>query len=229
MILLVDNNDERAKDIQVKLRLKGYTVSTSRYDELVLRTKPVFTIYINPTNKEVSKMTNGDTISIVFCDRKSVMLPLWSINFDSLNNIADKIIEVYKEKCKFQLPRKVDVVGYACMKDGIFALGGKIIRLSIREKEIVRFYMAQPNKSFSSYDASSYIRILTNPEENYRKSISTINSKARRCEREPLILYKNDRYFFNPEIASFVCQDIDEEEESDNAECLIMFTVQDEY
>ena len=101
MILLVDNNDERAKDIQIKLRLKGYTVSTSRYDELILRTKPVFTIYINPTNKEVSKMTNGDTISIVFCDRKSVMLPLWSINFDSLNNIADKIIEVYKEKCKF--------------------------------------------------------------------------------------------------------------------------------
>lgn len=229
MILLVDNNEERAKDIQVKLRLKGYTVSVSRYEELCVRTKPVFTAYINPTSDEVSKMTNGDTISIVFSNRQSVKLPLWTINFNSLDNIVNEIIGVYKEKIKCQLPKKVDVVGYACMKDGDFALGGNIIKLSIREKEIVRFYMAQPYKSFSSYDASSYIRILSNPEENYRKSVSMINLKARKCDREPLIMFKNDKYFFNPEISSYICQEIEIDEEEDTAESLMIIRVQDEF
>ena len=228
MILLVDNNEERRKDIQVKLRIKGYTVSVSSYDELLIRTKPFFTVYINPTKNELGKIYNGDTKTIIFSNREHLNLPKWSINIDSIDDIANTTARLYNELSPFQKQDIVDIVGYACMK-GRFALGGREIRFSKRENEIIRFFMNQPNKKFSSYDASSYIRILTNPEENYRKSISSINTKAKKVKREPIIIYKDDKYFFNPVISSYICQEVDEPNEYDTAENLLIIDVTNEF
>ncbi len=230
MILIVDNNKERSKDLVVKLRIKGYIVASTQYDELWYHTKPFMTVYINPSRDEASKLINDtSTISVIFCDRHSVKLPLWSINFTSLESIIKNIENVYDEKCIYQIYDKVDVVGYACFKNGRFALGGERIRLSPKEKRIVSFFMYQADKKFKLYDASGYIRYLNNPENNLIAAIGRINRKAKAKERVPIIKYKEDYCYFNPEIASYVCTDGPDPTEIEGPPSIVIMNLCDDF
>lgn len=212
MILIVDNNDERRKNVAIWLRVKGYIVSYIGYDDLKYSTKPFMTVYINPARSYIDKIKNDDTVSVIFTERKGIRLPQWSVNILSLKYIANDIIKIYKERCPYQKLNKVDVLGYACMKDGDFALGGKEIRLSHREREIISLFMFNYPKKFELYDAINYFRIAKHQEENFHNAIYTLNKKAKDNDREKLIVCEGNRFYFNPEIGNFVCPDVDFED-----------------
>ncbi len=208
MILLVDDSEERRENLLIRFRVKGYLVNATPYDELWFHTKPFITVYINPTKTQMLKIKNSeDTISMVFCDRGSVPLPIWSINFTSVKNIYDEVVNIYKERATFQIKNKIDIVGYACLRGKEFAVGGKDILLSNRELNIVRFFMNQPNKKFRLLDASGYVWIKDNQEKNYAQALFRINKKLKNKSRPKLIIYKDGWCYFNPEISSYVCED----------------------
>ncbi|MBR2943516.1 MAG: hypothetical protein IKC16_00330 [Clostridia bacterium] len=228
MILIVDDNFERRKDIVIKLRIKNYIVAGVQYDELKMYTKPYMTVYINPTRSFVASLKNDtSTLNVFFCDRASIKLPLWSINKLSLKNIPLEIMKIYDENCTYNLKGKIEIVGYACMQDDVFALGGELIHLSKREVQLIRLFMNNHTKEFMLYDVANYFRILANPEENIRSSITKLNAKAKKVRREKIIIVKNDWCYFNPEIASYVCKDPDIEEREDGR--IIIFSLPDRY
>lgn len=230
MILIVDENEERRINLQIKLRVKGYLTNVTSYQDLWFHTKPFMTVYVNPKTSDMQLIKNSqDTISVFFCDRKSVKLPAWSINFDSLKNVYEEITNIYKEKSTYQIKDKIDVVGYACMKNGKLAVGGKDINLSKREHMIVSFFMNQPKKKFRLGDASNYVWIHDNKETNFALSISRINKKLKDQLRPKLIICKDDWCYFNPEIVSYVCQEYPEEENVDNYKGYFMITVTEEF
>jgi hypothetical protein len=217
MILLVDDNDERRRNLLIWFRVKGYLVSEARYDELKLFTKPFITVYVNPTMTSVSKIKySNDTISIFFSERKSVTLPQWSINFNSLKNIYEEVAKIYKEKATFQVRDKIDMAGYACMKNGKFSVGGKDIKLTPTEYKIVCFFLNQPNKKFFASDAARYIKSKEDYEASYLVSISKLNRKLKAKKRPKLIICEDNWCYFNPEIANYVCEDGTENEYYDN-------------
>ncbi len=217
MILIIDNNEERRKNLCIWLRVKHYIVSGISYDDMDYYTKPFMTVYINPSRKNLPYIKNEDTISVIFTERRSYELPEWCINISTLKNIANEIIQIYEEKCKYQKPNKVDVLGYACMKNGIFALGGKIINLSAREKQIVSLFMYNYPKKFSLYDAANYFAISNNQEYNFEHSLYTLNKKMKDADREKIILTENDTCFLNPEIANYICPEYNlENDENDD-------------
>ncbi|MBQ8545899.1 MAG: hypothetical protein IJ437_03035 [Clostridia bacterium] len=212
MILIVDNNEERRRNVTIWLRVKGYLVSCIGYDDLKYSTKPFMTVYVNPARDYIDKIKNKDTISVIFSERNSINLPEWSINISSLKSISKDIMELYEESCSFQRTDKVDIIGYACMKDGQFALGGKVIRLSPREREIISLFMFNYPKKFELYDAINYFRITDNQEEKFLNAIYLLNKKAQANDREKIIINENNTFYFNPKIGNYVCPEVDFED-----------------
>ena len=215
MILIIDNNEERRKDIAIWLRMKGYIVSTISFEYMDYYTKPNVTVYINPSNKIVPLLKNTDTISVIFSERKSISFPDWSINIFSLKNIASEIIKIYEAKCPYEKKNEIDVLGYACMKNAEFALGGKIIKLSKREKQLVSLFMFNHSKKFNIYDLVNYFDLRSNPESNILNSIYKLNKKMLEANREKLIIVDKDVCYFNHEISNYICQEYTEMDEDD--------------
>ena len=78
MILVVDNNEERRKNIITWLKVKGYMASGTNFSELPYYTLPFMTVYISPTLTETNKIKyNSDTISVFVSERPSVKIPTW--------------------------------------------------------------------------------------------------------------------------------------------------------
>ena len=230
MILIVDENEDRRENLQIKLRVKGYLTNVTSYEDLWFHTKPFMTVYINPKMSDMQLIKNSeDTISVFFCDRKSVKLPLWSINVNSLKNLYDDIIRIYKENSTYQIKDKIDMVGYACLKNKKFAVGGKDINLSKREYLLVTFFMNHPKKKFRLGDASNYVWIHENKETNFALSIARINRKLKQQLRSKIIICKDDWCYLNPEIVNYSCKDYQEVEEIDNYKGYFMITITDEF
>lgn len=216
MILIVDDNVERRNNLTIWLRMKGYVVSEIPYEYMDFYTKPILTAYINPQNKMIDSIKNADTISVIFSERKSINLPSWSINVPSLKNIANEIMKIYDEKCPYQKEDKIDIVGYACMKNGEFALGGKILSLSLREKQLLSLFMFNSKKKFNLYDVVNYFVLRSNPETNMLNAIYLLNRKAVKANREKMIIVNKDVCYFNPEIANFVCEEYKEYDDDED-------------
>ena len=214
MILLIDNNEERRKSLTILLRVKGYIVSAISYENMDYYVKPFLTAYINPPNKIAESLKSEDTLSVIFTERK-LSLPSWSINISSLKNIQNEIIQIYEEKCPFNKKDKIDVLGYACIKNGKFALGGRIVRLSSRERQLVSFFMFNHTKKFNLYDVVNYFVLKSNPESNILNSIYKLNRKMEEANREKIILVENDLCYFNPKIANYICPPYPNFEEDD--------------
>ena len=123
----------------------------------------------------------------------------------------------------------MEIVGYACHKNDEFALGGEKIKLTSLEDLIVCFFMVNYNKHFKLYDAASYFNFKSNPENNFRKAISRINSKCKRELRPPLIIANDIEAYFNPEIANFVSVTCEETIETDTMNEVIFISSNNEF
>ncbi len=209
MILIVDDNEERAKNTCIWLRVKGYIVSRIGYENMKYYTKPFMTVYINPPHKYINEIKNEETISILFTERKTVKIPEWCIGVLSLNNIANEIEKIYLEKCPYNKNDKVDVLGYACIKNSLFGLGGEVFKLSNSQKQLIQLFMYNYPKKFNLYDAIGYFRFSNNPEINLVNRIYCINRKAKSRNREKILIFENDVCYFNPKIANYVCPEED--------------------
>ena len=231
MILVVDNNDERRKNTITWLRVKGYMASGTCFGELSFYTKPFMTVYVNPTQNEVDEMTSSDdTISVFICDRPSVVAPSWAIRIDSLATPHLTIMKIFDEKFNHFGYNQMEIVGYACLKNDEFALGGELIGLSNLEYLIVCFFMVNKNKRFKIYDCAAYFNYKANPEENFRKSIYKINAKCKREHRLPLIIADAREAYFNPTIASYICPPYEEPPlETDDMKDVLIININDEY
>lgn len=231
MILVVDNNDERRKNTVTWLRVKGYMASGTSFDELALRTKPFMTVYVNPTSSEVNELKSfDDTLSVFICDRASVKTPPKSIRIDSLISPHISIMKTFDASFNHFGYDQMEIVGYACLKNDEFAVGGELIELSKLEYLIVCFFMAHKDKKFKIYDCASYFNFKANPEENFKKSIYRINLKCKHEERLPLIIADAHEACFNPEIASYVCKPFVEPNlETDDMKNVIVINLNDEY
>ena len=231
MILVVDNNDERRKNTITWLRVKGYMATGTSYSELPYYTKPFMTVYMNPTAKEAEHISNsGDTLSVLICDRFSVKTPPFAIRVSTLTSAHISIMKIFDEKFNHFGYNQMEIVGYACLKNDEFALGGELIGLSNLEYLIVCFFMVNKNKRFKIYDCAAYFNYKANPEENFRKSIYKINAKCKREHRLPLIIADAREAYFNPTIASYVCPPYEEPPlETDDMKDFLIININDEY
>lgn len=209
MILIVDDNEERAKNICAWLRMKGLLVSFIGYENMAYYTKPFMTVYINPAHKYVGEIKNEETISIIFTERKTVKIPEWCIGVLSLKNISKEIESIYLEKCPYHKNDKVDILGYACIKNSLFGLGGEVFKLSNSQKQLIHLFMFNYPKKFNLYDAVGYFRILNNKEINLVNRIYALNRKAKLRNREKILVLENDVCYFNPKIANYICAEED--------------------
>lgn len=205
MILVVDNNDERRKNTVTWLRVKGYMSNGIKYEVLSLYTKPYMTVYINPTVKEAQAISySDDTVSLLICDRPSVKAPPFVKRIDTLITPHLSIMKAFDECFNHFGTDQLEIVGYACMKNGEFALGGELISLSRLEYLIVCLFMVNKNKKFKIYDCSAYFNFKNNHEQNFRKAIYRINSKCKKVYRKPLFIANDIYACMNPEIANWV-------------------------
>lgn len=217
MILIVDNSEERRNNLVIRLRVKGYLVCGINYDDIDYYTKPFMTVYVNPPRKMVDKLTAGDTISVAFTDRNNFQLPLWTTNIYNLKDLEKDIINIFNEKSTFLKKDKINVVGYACLRNDRFALGGKRISMSKMQMLVIKFFLFQKNKKFKLYEACQYMHFRTNPEENFARLISNINKRTKEEDRDKLIVHSFDEYYLNPDIANYVCKEDDDIDEVDEA------------
>ena len=215
MILIIDNNEERRNNITIWLRVKGYIVSQISYEDMDYYTKPFLTAYINPPNALLETLGNENTLSVIFTERQNANLSNKTINIFSLKNIQNEIVKIYEREFPFDKKNQIDVVGYACSKDEEFALGGKIIDLSQRERQLINFFMFNHTKKFNLYDVINYFVVKGNPEDNILNSIYKLNRKMQKANREKIIIVKKDVCYFNPEIANYVCPTYSEFEDND--------------
>ena len=206
MILVVDNNDERRKNTITWLRVKGYMANGTSYGELPFYTKPFMTVYMNPTAKEAEHISSSDdTLSVLICDRFSVKTPPFAIRVSNLTSAHISIMKIFDESFNHFKYDQMEIVGYACLKNNDFAVGGELIYLSSLEYLIVCFFMVHKRKKFKIYDCSSYFNFKANPEENFRKAIYRINAKCKQKARPPIIIADAYEACFNPEIVNYVC------------------------
>ena len=231
MILVVDNNEERRKNIIAWLRAKCYMSSGTNYSELSFYTKPFMTVYVNPTSSAASQISNDEsTLSLFICDRPSVKIPPWAELVPTLKAPYISIMKYFDEKFNHFAHNQMEIVGYACLKNNDFALGGERIKLTSLEYLIVCFFMVHPNKRFKLYDAVSYFNFKSNPENNFRKAISRINSKCKSVLRPPLIIANEIEAYLNPEIASYVAEPFKEETlETDKMSDVIFISKNNEF
>ncbi len=231
MILVVDNNEERRKDTITWLRVNGIMSSGTNFSELPYYTKPFMTVYVNPTSSEASRTQNSEqTLSVFICDRPSVKLPSWSINITTLKTPFLSIMNVFEEKFDHFKYNQIEIVGYACLKNDDFALGGEIIELTKQEFLIVCFFMINKNKKFKLYDAAGYFNFKNNPEENFRRAVYRINAKCKQRNRVQLIIANAYEAYFNPVIADYVCPPYEEISfETDDMKDVITININDEY
>ena len=231
MILVVDNNDERRKNTVTWLRVKGYMASGIEFDALSMYTKPFMTVYVNPTAKEAAKITNSqDTITVFICDRPSIHLPPWSINITTLNLPHISIMKTFDKVFNHFGNDQMEIVGYVCLKNDDFAVGGELIKLSNLEYLITCFFMINKFKRFNIYDCASYFNFKSNPEENFRKAIYRINAKCKHELRPPIIIANEYEAYFNPEISRWVSPPyINTPIETDDMASVITININDEY
>lgn len=207
MILVVDDNHERRKNTVTWLRVKGYMATGIKYDDLSFYTKPFMTVYINPLASFVSSLADtDDTVSVIITDRPSVKVMPWAKRIDTLNTPHISIMKIFDECFDHFKTDQIEIVGYACLKNDEFALGGELISLSNLEYLIVCFFMINKNKKFKLYDCSSYFNFKSNPEENFKKAVSRINTKCKHEYRPPLLFANDIEAYFNPEIANWVSE-----------------------
>ena len=217
MILIIDNNDERRNNLVIRLRVKGYLICGISYNDIEYYTKPYMTVYVNPPRHVIDNLKREETISVVCTERSnpSPNLPKWAIHISSAKSIENDIIEILDRSCSYMKNDQINVVGYACLKNGKFALGGKIIKITNMQLPILSLFLFNKNKKFKQYEACQYMHFKADAEESFARHVLNINKSLKDAGRDKIILKEGDLYYLNPEVANYVCKDyeIDEEDE----------------
>lgn len=198
MILLLDNNQFRRRSIYLTIYSKKYLVSEQTITDSEYYTKPFMTVYINPTSTELSKIKNENTVCVVAKNNVSVPLQKWMRLIPLDNTTTMKIIKLYNELCPYGKGR--EIFGIVCMEGNLIALGGAYIRLSYRQRLLIRFLLYNSGKTFNLYDISNYFDFKTDNEIGFDKMVLEINRKCVKRRRELLIKREKDAYSINPSV-----------------------------
>ena len=197
MILILDNNQFRRKDLFKALHKKGYVVACHPFDEYKLYTKPLMTVLMNPARSEIDKVIEYSSTKYVVAKDffksngdKYTLIPLTP-------NPVDYIIEEY-HKIEGCHRNQMDVYGIACHMYDEYAIGGKMLEFYEMEAKIFEFFLKLPNKKFMDFDVSRSFPFRVDPEENFKQAVWKINMKTKDATGIRYILSKNGCYFLNP-------------------------------
>lgn len=198
MILILDNNEYRRHDVMLSLFIKKYLVAEHPLSEMDYYVKPFMTVYINPLTDELKKIKNEDTVTVVVKSNPPRNLPPWMHVIPNDKNVVKNIVRIYEEKCTLNKGR--EIFGIICIEGLYFTMGGAYIYMTKKQMDIIRLMLYNNKKTFNLYDISSYFKFNTDKEYGFYKAVRNINYKCRLADREPIILYKDDKYWINPAV-----------------------------
>lgn len=202
MILILDNNEYRRHTVYLSLYRRKCLVSEQSIDDMDYYTKPNMTVYLNPTQSQVSRIRKEDTICVIATNKKDIKLENWMIRIPLDNSVAVSIYNIFNEKCKYG--NELEIFGIVCMREKEFALGGVLIKLTKRERQIVRLFLYNAGKKFNSYDACNYFDFAGEAEKCFIDAIYEINLKCvKGAHRIPLFLHNAGVYYVNPEVLDY--------------------------
>lgn len=202
MLLVLDDNDFRRKDLLVKLRLKNVTVSCQPLKDYKFITKPLITAYINPSKEVISSICEGDGISVVAKNAEDIIFPDHIINIPLDNNLDKALENIYNDELSKGKTGELDIFGKVVIKDNEVGVAGKRVTFNDTEIKIIKLFYFSYKKKFTDTEASSYFRYLKNPEQNFAHSVSMINSKCKKVGKYVLIIRENGVFFANPQLCS---------------------------
>lgn len=198
MILILDNNQYRRRDIFNRLRINGYMVSAQDFEIGVEFTKPFLTVVINPTNAQLMTIKRENTKYLIIKANKPDNLREW-MDYIPLSNEIDIDIERYFwTNFKYENPKVISRFGCICVDDKGISAGGIRLRLKRTAKKIAKFFIYNNQKKFRDSEVVSYFRFLSKvPEQNLYYHVSYINSSCKNNGRPPLISINKGIYWLN--------------------------------
>lgn len=198
MILLLDNNVYRRHDVFLSLFIKRYIVSEQLLDDMDCYTKPFLTVYLNPTEAQLKKIKNEDTICVVAKNNVTCNVPKWMEIIPLDGNVAKNVMRIYDERCQYGKGR--EIFGVLAMEGKRFAYGGIYFHLTPKQMNAIKILLYNPSKKFELYDISSYLKFNTDNEIGFATMIDEINMRCKKVNREKLVLREGSKYFINPNI-----------------------------
>ena len=202
MILILDDNVFRRKELKEKLTKKGYLVSCSPMSEYKCKVYPYLTIIVNPKRGVAQKlMYSLKTKYIVAKDNFDERLNLLATVPHSYNLADNLLLEL--EKLGLNEKGKMYRLGMACYRDDQFSIGGKSLDLHPMEKRLFKFFLLNPNKTFLDVDLCDYFPFRTDFELNLKNAIWKLNTKCNKLGRPRLIANREFSYYLNPDIYKY--------------------------
>ena len=198
MILILDNNTYRRHDVLLSLFIKKYIVAEQSIDDMDYYTKPFMTVYLNPTDEQIKRIKNEDTVCVVAKNKVVSKTPNWMEIIPLDDNVVKNIIKIYEEKCPYGKGR--EIFGVLAMEGKKFAFGGIYFHLTPKQMKAIKLLLYNPNKKFELYDISSYLEFNTDKEIGFEAMISEINLRCKKVNREKLVLREGSKYFINPNV-----------------------------
>lgn len=198
MILILDNNQYRRREIFNKLRLNGYIVSAQDLEMGLEFTKPFLTVLINPTNTELMSIKRENTKYLIIKPNKPDCLKEW-MDYISLSSEIDIDIERYFwNNFKHENPKVISKFGCICVDQKGISAGGIRLNLKRTATKIAKFFIYNNQKKFKDSEVVSYFRFLSKePEENLYYHVSCINGICKSNKRPPLISKIKGIYWLN--------------------------------
>ena len=201
MILILDNNEYRRHDIYIRLYSKKYIVAEQSISEEKYFTKPFMTVYVNPTYTQMKSIKKENTVCVVAKNEVPKDLPSWITVIPLDNSVAKSIIDLYERVCPYNKGR--EVFGIVCMEGNSFTVGGAYIKLSPRQRNLVRMLIYNSDKKFHPYELCEYFDLKKDKEVALDNTVLVINRKCAKIFREPLISREPNAYYISPSIIKY--------------------------
>lgn len=200
MILVLGNNEWSRHDILMSLFRKKYYVAEQLIDDAEFLTKPILTVYINPTTAQIKRIKKEKTICVV-AKNNFTGAPDWMYVIPYDNTTSKRIVEIYDANCNYGKGR--EVFGILGLEKNKFTMGGAYIHMTPKQLKAIKILLYNSEKKFSSYDISSYFDFIGDRENSFLEMVREINYQCKRAGREKLICYENDKYYISPRVLDY--------------------------
>ena len=180
MILVLGNNEWSRHDILMSLFRKKYYVAEQLIDDAEFLTKPILTVYINPTTAQIKRIKKEKTICVV-AKNNFIGAPDWMYVIPYDNTTSKRIVEIYDANCNYGKGR--EVFGILGLEKNKFTMGGAYIHMTPKQLKAIKILLYNSEKKFSSYDISSYFDFIGDRENSFLEMVREINYQCRRTKK----------------------------------------------